>query len=110
MSVVNAVGSLIARTTKLGVYCNAGRENAVASTKAFTTQVNALSLVALWFHQTKEKLAGRLVPSNESMRMKDALMRLPITFGMGLKTRNQCKAVAEQLKDKEHCFVLGKGM
>ena len=39
MSVVNAVGSLIARTTKLGVYCNAGRENAVASTKAFTTQV-----------------------------------------------------------------------
>jgi len=109
MSVVNAVGSLIARTTKLGVYCNAGRENAVASTKAFTTQVTALSLVALWFHQTKEKLAGRLVPSNESMRMKDALMRLPITFGMGLKTRNQCKAVAEQLKDKEHCFVLGKG-
>ena len=39
ISVVNAVGSLIARTTKLGVYCNAGRENAVASTKAFTTQV-----------------------------------------------------------------------
>ena len=39
LSVVNAVGSLIARTTKLGVYLNAGRENAVASTKAFTTQV-----------------------------------------------------------------------
>ena len=40
MSVVNAVGSLIARTTKLGCYLNAGRENAVASTKAFTTQVS----------------------------------------------------------------------
>ena len=39
VSVVNAVGSLIARTTKLGCYLNAGRENAVASTKAFTTQV-----------------------------------------------------------------------
>jgi len=40
LSVVNAVGSLIARTTQLGVYCHAGRENAVASTKAFTTQVH----------------------------------------------------------------------
>jgi len=39
LSVVNAVGSLIARSTQLGCYCNAGRENAVASTKAFTTQV-----------------------------------------------------------------------
>lgn len=39
ISVVNAVGSLIARTTKLGVYLNAGRESSVASTKAFTTQV-----------------------------------------------------------------------
>jgi glucosamine--fructose-6-phosphate aminotransferase (isomerizing) len=43
LSVVNAVGSLIARMTKLGVYCNAGRENAVASTKAFTTQVTVFS-------------------------------------------------------------------
>lgn len=39
LSVVNTVGSLIARTTKLGVYLNAGRESSVASTKAFTTQV-----------------------------------------------------------------------
>lgn len=40
LSVVNVVGSLIARTTKLGVYLNAGRENSVASTKAFSTQVS----------------------------------------------------------------------
>lgn len=39
ISIVNAVGSLIARTTSCGVYLNAGRENAVASTKAFTSQV-----------------------------------------------------------------------
>eukprot|EP01098_Paradermamoeba_levis_P003085 TRINITY_DN1440_c0_g2_i1.p1 TRINITY_DN1440_c0_g2~~TRINITY_DN1440_c0_g2_i1.p1 ORF type:complete len:566 (+),score=163.96 TRINITY_DN1440_c0_g2_i1:95-1699(+) len=38
-SVVNVVGSLIARTTRCGVYLNAGREMAVASTKAFTCQV-----------------------------------------------------------------------
>lgn len=108
MSVVNAVGSLIARTTKLGVYCNAGRENAVASTKAFTTQVTVLALVALWFRQTRDLLEGHK-PSVETSRLKEALMRLPITFGMALKTRDQCREIAEQLLHKEHCFVLGKG-
>jgi len=109
LSVVNAVGSLIARTTNMGVYCNAGRENAVASTKAFTTQVTVLALIAIWFKETRDRLAG-LPPNIEAQRIKDALMRLPITMGMTMKTcREQCKAVAERLKDKEHCFVLGKG-
>ena len=40
LSVVNVVGSAIARETKMGVYLNAGRETAVASTKAFTTQAS----------------------------------------------------------------------
>ena len=108
MSVVNAVGSYIARTTKMGVYCNAGRENAVASTKAFTTQVTVLALIALWFKQTRDSLMG-VQQSMDSVRLKDALMRLPITFGMALKTRDQCKEVAERLNSKEHCFILGKG-
>lgn len=110
MSVVNAVGSLIARTTKLGVYCHAGRENAVASTKAFTTQVTVLALIALWFRQTKDKLRGITATNTESGRLKEALMRLPITFGMTMKTRPQCQKIAERLKEKEHCFVLGKGL
>jgi glucosamine--fructose-6-phosphate aminotransferase (isomerizing) len=109
LSVVNAVGSLIARTTKLGVYCNAGRENAVASTKAFTTQVTILALIALWFRQTKDTMEGLTRPSVEFQQLKDALMRLPITFGMVLKTHDQCKSIAKQLEHKEHCFVLGKG-
>ncbi|VEU39811.1 unnamed protein product [Pseudo-nitzschia multistriata] len=109
MSVVNAVGSLIARTTKLGVYCNAGRENAVASTKAFTTQVTVLALIACWFRECRDRLSGR--PANMEARLvKDSLMRLPITIGMTMKTcQEQCKKVAERLMDKEHCFVLGKG-
>jgi len=109
ISVVNAIGSLIARTTNIGVYCNAGRENAVASTKAFTTQVTVLALIAIWFKETRDRLAG--LPLNvESQRLKDALMRLPITVGMTIKScRKQCKEVAERLNDKEHCFVLGKG-
>ena len=53
-SIVNQVGSLIARTTNVGVYLNAGREHAVASTKAFTTQVAALALTAGWFAQNRQ--------------------------------------------------------
>lgn len=108
MSVVNAVGSLIARTTKLGVYCNAGRENAVASTKAFTTQVTVLALIAVWFRQVHDQLEGTRTPESVQ-QVRDALMRLPITFGMALKSRDHCARIAQKLAKKEHCFVLGKG-
>merc|ERR1712071_744210 len=87
MSVVNAVGSLIARTTKLGVYCNAGRENAVTSTKAFTTQVTVLALIALWFRELKDRVNGITEHSVEAQLMKESLMRLPICCGMALRNR-----------------------
>lgn len=47
LGVVNAVGSTIARMTDAGVYCHAGPEQAVASTKAFVAQVSVLTLIAL---------------------------------------------------------------
>jgi glucosamine--fructose-6-phosphate aminotransferase (isomerizing) len=112
MSVVNAVGSLIARTTKLGVYCNAGRENAVASTKAFTTQVTTLALIALWFRQAREKISSgtrNTTSDSAATELREALMRLPISFGMAMNTRPECKKIAERLVDKEHLFLLGKG-
>lgn len=109
MSVVNAVGSLIARTTKLGVYCNAGRENAVASTKAFTTQVTVLALIALWFRELKDKVNGVTQTSAEAELLKESLMRLPICCGMALRNRERCREVAEMLNGKDHCFILGKG-
>jgi glutamine---fructose-6-phosphate transaminase (isomerizing) len=47
LGIVNAVGSTIARMTDAGVYCHAGPEQAVASTKAFVAQVTVLNLIAL---------------------------------------------------------------
>jgi glutamine---fructose-6-phosphate transaminase (isomerizing) len=108
ISIINQVGSLIARTTGLGVYLNAGREQAVASTKAFTSQVTVLSLLALWFRQTKEETENlSLLPKRQELLK--ALQRLPISFGMALRTRAQCKEIAAKLVGKKDLFVLGKG-
>lgn len=109
LGVVNAVGSVVARTVKMGVYCHAGNENGVASTKSFTSQVTVLALISLWFRELQYRLQGRTTPSVETERLKEALLRLPITLGMALKTREQCKRIAARLSEKEHCFVLGKG-
>lgn len=102
-SVINSVGSLIARTTKCGVYVNAGREHAVASTKAFTTQVTVLSLIAAWFSQHREK------ESQTRQNLIEALHRLSTNCGMTLRVREQCSLIAEKLLAAEHCFILGKG-
>lgn len=103
-SVVNAVGSLIARSTKCGVYLNAGREHAVASTKAFTTQVTVLALIANWFAQLHE------VEEQKRRRLIEALRRLPESIRTSLQTREQCQRIALKIKDAEHCFLLGKGL
>jgi len=102
-SIINVVGSLIARTTRCGVYLNAGREHAVASTKAFTCQVTVLSLIAIWFAQ---------VNKFEEVKRKnliESLHRLPISLGIALNTREQCRQVAIAMQKKHSCFVLGKG-
>ena len=68
LSVVNAVGSLIARTTQVGVYCHAGRENAVASTKAFTSHLAlvaasfALFFAAAWLSRPSMRSPARSRP------------------------------------------------
>jgi glucosamine--fructose-6-phosphate aminotransferase (isomerizing) len=109
LSVVNQVGSHVARMTGLGVYLNAGREQAVASTKAFTSQITVLALIALWFRERKEEREG-LMESGMKRDLITALQRLPISTGMALSLRSQCKEVAQRLLHKQHLFVLGKGL
>lgn len=51
IGIINVVDSLIAREVDCGIYCNAGKEVGVASTKAFTSQTVCLSMTAIWFAQ-----------------------------------------------------------
>eukprot|EP00581_Thalassiosira_minuscula_P019338 CAMPEP_0183714274 /NCGR_PEP_ID=MMETSP0737-20130205/8851_1 /TAXON_ID=385413 /ORGANISM="Thalassiosira miniscula, Strain CCMP1093" /LENGTH=733 /DNA_ID=CAMNT_0025943181 /DNA_START=54 /DNA_END=2255 /DNA_ORIENTATION=+ len=109
ISIVNTVGSTIANMTKCGVYTNAGQENAISSTKSFTTQIVCMALVSMWFRQMKANEQGLKVSTNEQTILAEALQRLPIAFGMLMRTQSVCKKAAKKLLSKEHCFVLGKG-
>jgi glucosamine--fructose-6-phosphate aminotransferase (isomerizing) len=104
-SVVNAVGSLIATSTLCGVYVNAGREQAVASTKAFVTQVTVMCLIAAWFSQLRNRPEVR----QRRLALLEALHRLPIYSGMALRQNDNIQELAQKLKAKEHMFVLGRG-
>lgn len=107
IGVVNKVGSSVSHMTKCGVYTNAGEEIAAPSTKSFTAQVVCMALVAMWFRQAKSGDAEK--NSREQRSLAEALQRLPITFGMLMRTQSVCKKAAKKLLSKEHCFVLGKG-
>lgn len=107
-SIVNVVRSLIARTTNCGVYLNAGRERAVASTKSFTCQVTVLALVAIWFSARRQ--GNDKTKIERRKQLVEALHRLSTNIGMTInRIRGQCKDVANNLIDKQHCFILGKG-
>jgi len=53
INIVNKVNSTLARENNCGIFLNCGREFSVASTKAFTCQVTAITLLAIWFAQNK---------------------------------------------------------
>jgi glucosamine--fructose-6-phosphate aminotransferase (isomerizing) len=70
LGVVNAVGSTLARMTDAGVYCHAGTEQAVASTKAFIAQVIILMQIALLIGREKSPLYNDLLKEIEALPAK----------------------------------------
>jgi glucosamine--fructose-6-phosphate aminotransferase (isomerizing) len=104
--VVNRVGSFLSKRVPCGVYLNAGREVSVASTKAFTSQVVVLSLIACWFAQqrpTNKRWRERLVDSLSHLSSYTSYL-----FGSP-QIKEQCQKMAKVLSTNEHCFILGKG-
>ena len=103
MGIINVVDSLIAREVDFGIYCNAGREMGVASTKAFTTQVVCLSLCAIWFSQNRE-LQDKL-----RTQMIQDLQNLSTNFQICLNTMvKQLEAPLALLSEYDNLFILGK--
>ncbi|MEO7425788.1 MAG: glutamine--fructose-6-phosphate transaminase (isomerizing), partial [Fibrobacteria bacterium] len=103
LGICNVVGSSIARETDGGVYLHAGPEIGVASTKAFTSQVTVLTLIAL--------LMGRMrrTSAEEGMKICKALAKIPDQIKEVLLLNDQIKSIAKEFKDKEHFLFLGRG-
>jgi glucosamine--fructose-6-phosphate aminotransferase (isomerizing) len=99
LGIVNTVGSTIARMTEAGVYCHAGPEKAVASTKAFIAQVTVLLLIALHLNDGKSK---RFVP------LLEELEALPAKVQKILDKAEDIKVVAEKYADYRDFLFIGR--
>ncbi len=102
--ICNVVGSSIARETHAGAYTHAGPEIGVASTKAFTTQITVLSLIALKLAKAKGTLSTSAVNS-----YLQALQQIPAQVEKLLKADAQIKEIAKVYKDAKNCLYLGRG-
>ena len=105
LAICNVASSALMRMTRLQFLTHAGVEIGVASTKAFTTQLTALFLLAL----TLAKQKGRLSPDAERDHVK-SLRHLPTALGAALALEPQIIAWAERFAKKEHALFLGRGL
>ena len=104
LAICNVPESAIVRECALRFLTRAGPEIGVASTKAFTTQLAALFLLAA----TLAKQAGRLTPEAEAQHLK-ALRHLPVAVQKVLAGEADIKAWATQFANKHHALFLGRG-
>lgn len=105
LGIVNAVGSSIARLAHSGIYTHSGVEIGVASTKAFTGQVAALSLLAT-------KLGKQLGHINDDkyLRLKDALREIPNQIDKILSDTLLIEGVADIFTHYDDFLYLGRGI
>jgi glucosamine--fructose-6-phosphate aminotransferase (isomerizing) len=105
LAVCNVGTSAMVRQTELAFLTHAGREIGVASTKAFTTQLVALFVLAV----TLAKLGGRVSPEQEAEYFRQ-LRHLPAALNSVLALEPQIIAWSEEFSRKEHALFLGRGM
>ena len=103
--ICNVVGSSIARITHSGTYTHAGPEIGVASTKAFTTQLTVLTLIALHLGHKKGTLS-----TETYHRLCKELERVPQLLETTIKTvDHKIAEIAESYKTATNCLYLGRG-
>jgi glutamine---fructose-6-phosphate transaminase (isomerizing) len=99
LGIVNAPGSTIARMTDAGVYCHAGPEQSVASTKAFIAQVTILAEIALHLSQGRTPLYKPLL--NELLVLPDKVKKV-------LDQASEIEKVAKKYKDYSDFLYIGR--
>jgi glucosamine--fructose-6-phosphate aminotransferase (isomerizing) len=103
LGICNVVGSTIARESHAGVYIHAGPEIGVASTKAFTSQITVLSLIALIFGRLRTISAG------DGQKIVEAIQAVPGQVAAILESSEAIQGIAEQYSRHNNFLYLGRG-
>jgi len=103
VGVTNTVGSAIARETHCGVHINAGAEIGVASTKAYTSQIVVVTMIALALSEDSRRKAER------RDGIIDDLVLLPGVIKRTLLLDQEMQELARELKDETSLLVFGRG-
>jgi len=105
LSIINVVGSTIARESDYVLYIKAGPEIGVASTKAFTCQLTGISLLAIAF-------ASRLGSAKEKYleELVEDLKRLPALLKEVLEEKEKIRKIAEKYVESTNALFLGRGI
>ncbi len=115
LGIINVVGSTISREVDSGIYLHAGPEIGVASTKAFTAQVAALLLFALYLKEhlfIKAKGKARATYKNPAAgeKLETALKDLPKLAAKALDGAKSVRALAKKFKGTTNFLYLGRGL
>ena len=105
VALTNVVGSSVSREADHVLYTLAGPEISVASTKAYTTQIIGMYMIAMTF----AKILGRL-KSDRLDKLKEELLDLPGKVELVLEDKDKIKAIAEKICKEEDMFYLGRGL
>ena len=105
LAICNVVGAMIAREASGTVYTHAGPEIGVASTKAFTAQLTALFLLALYLGELRGATSNE-----EARRYIDELLKLPSKLESILARDEECEALAKQYYRVQDFLFLGRGI
>ena len=105
IAICNVVGSMATREADFTVYTHAGPEIGVASTKAFTSQLVALHLLALYLAQIRETL-----PAEAARRHLEDLNHLPRWLEQTLQCEDAVKSVAQRFHQHRSFLYLGRGI
>jgi glucosamine--fructose-6-phosphate aminotransferase (isomerizing) len=103
IGVINVIDSLIARETDCGVYLNAGREVAVASSKSFTNQCIVLVLIAIWFSQ------NRGTCNEMRIQMINDLHNISFQMQKIIDDKYLFDHIIQYMTPAKSIFLLGKG-
>ena len=103
LGVVNAVGSTIARESDAGVYLHCGPEIGVASTKAFTSQIAVLAMMAIQLGRR------RFLSQEDAHKLINALEHIPDQVAQVVEQSDAIRTAVESVVDRDNWLFLGRG-